>query len=169
MKNLLVIISALLITACGWHLRGSDPSFSSKTKWETIAISADDEHTALFTHLRPSLNSYRLTENTSATNRLELQNLELDKRTAGVGADALTNAYELTLHVEYRLETQPESIGSFTKASVTRTYNYNLNNANGATQEEALILREMHRELAQQILRRTRILLNKPTAQKDHG
>jgi LPS-assembly lipoprotein len=163
MKKSLILFCIFLLTACGWHLRGNDPQLSSKMEWVNIAITADDEHTALFTYLQPLLDIYRLKEvaDDAATTNLQIQKLLLDKRTAGVGADALTSAYELTLSVEYRLVKDVQATDKMTRASVTRTYNYNLNNANGAAQEEALILREMHRELAQQILRRTRLLLNK--------
>jgi LPS-assembly lipoprotein len=163
MKKSLIILCIFLLTACGWHLRGSNPQLSSKMEWVNIAITADDEHTTLFTYLQPLLDIYRLKKvaDDTATTNLQIQKLLLDKRTAGVGADALTSAYELTLSVEYRLVKDIQSTDKMTRASVTRTYNYNLNNANGAAQEEALILREMHRELAQQILRRTRLLLNK--------
>lgn len=169
MKKSLVLFCIFFLTACGWHLRGSDPQLSSKMEWVDIVISADDEHTPLFTYLLPSLDIYRLKQNEKSSHQLQIQTLLLDKRTAGVGADALTNAYELTLSVEYRLSSDANTPEKYTRASVTRTYNYNLNNANGAAQEEALILREMHRELAQQILRRTRMLLNQSTEKKDHG
>jgi LPS-assembly lipoprotein len=169
MKKSLIIFCIFLLSACGWHLRGSNPTFSSQMEWINIAITADDEHTALFTYLLPSLDTYRLKENANASYQLQIQNLALDRRTAGVGADALTSAYELNLSVEYRFGSDLQSKEKFTRASVTRTYNYNLNNANGAAQEEALILREMHRELAQQILRRTRLLLNQQAGKKDHG
>ena len=61
-----------------------------------------------------------------------------------------------------------------TKAGLTRTYNYNVNNANGAAQEEALIMREMRRDLAQQLLRRLKALSNqratpKTAPQADHN
>jgi LPS-assembly lipoprotein len=83
----------------------------------------------------------------------------MDKRTAGVGADALTSAYEMILSVNYSLSHEGVLLTpTNAKASVVRTYNYNVNNANGATQEEALIIREMRRELAQQLLRRLKSL-----------
>lgn len=161
MKKSLIIFCVFLLSACGWHLRGNNPQMSSM-EWANINVHADDEYTALFTYLRPMLDTYRLKESSeNSTATLDIQNLLLDKRTAGVGADALTSAYELTLSVEYRLVKDLQATDKFTRATVTRTYNYNLNNANGAAQEEALILREMHRELANQLLRRTRLLLNK--------
>jgi len=161
MKKFSILICIFLVTACGWHLRGNDPQYSSNADWSNININADDDYTPLFTYLRPLLGNYHLIESTdnSAANSLQIQNLKLDKRTAGVGADALTSAYELNLSVDYRLVNDIQSLDKFTHASVTRTYNYDLNNAGGAAQEEALVLKEMHRELAQQILRRTRLLL----------
>jgi len=161
MKKSLIIFCIFLLSACGWHLRGNNPQIASNANWADLVIHADDGYTALFTYLRPQLDTYRIKETDKASNTLDIQKLTLDKRTAGVGADALTSAYELTLSVEYRLVTNLQATDKFTRATVTRTYNYNLNNASGAAQEEALILREMHRELANQILRRTRLLLGK--------
>lgn len=163
MKRSLIIFCVFLISACGWHLRGSNPQLSSKMEWVNIAINADDEYTNLFTYLRPQLDTFRIKEIEKACTTLDIQNLLLDRRTAGVGADALTSAYELTLSVEYRLVNNLQVKDKYTRATVTRTYNYDLNNATGAAQEEELILREMHRELASQILRRTRLLLDKNT------
>lgn len=163
MKKFLTIFCIFLVSACGWHLRGSNPQLSSKLQWVNIAINADDEYTNLFTYLRPQLDTFRIKEAEQSATTLDIQKLLLDRRTAGVGADALTSAYELTLSVEYRLVNDLQAKDKYTRASVTRTYNYNLNNANGAAQEEELILREMHRELASQILRRTRLLLDKNT------
>lgn len=163
MKKSLIIFCIFLVSACGWHLRGSNPQLSSKLEWVNITINADDEYTNLFTYLRPQLDTFRIKEIEGTGITLDIQNLLLDKRTAGVGADALTSAYELTLSVDYRLVTDLQANDKYTLATVTRTYNYDLNNANGAAQEEELILREMHRELANQILRRTRLLLDKNT------
>ncbi len=89
----------------------------------------------------------------------------LDKRTAGVGSDALTSAYEIILRVEYSISNANGIITPLdTSARTSRTYNYNVNNANSAAQEEELVLREMRRELANTILRRVKNLSAKATS-----
>jgi LPS-assembly lipoprotein len=91
-----------------------------------------------------------------------LQELKLDKRAAGVGSDALVNAYELILFVDYQISS-PDKILTTpnTRGSISRTYDFEVNQANFSEQQETLILREMHRDLAQQLLRRLKVLSNK--------
>lgn len=83
----------------------------------------------------------------------------MDKRTAGVGSDALTSAYEIILSMDYVVSNTEGVITPLnTRARISRTYNYDVNNANSAAQEEKLVLQEMRSELAQTILRRTKTL-----------
>ena len=45
-------------------------------------------------------------------------------------------------------------LAPMTTATNARTYDYSAGNASSASQEEALLLREMRRDIAQQMLRR---------------
>jgi LPS-assembly lipoprotein len=168
MKTLFVaLLVALITSACGWHLRGSVAGQDklSLTKPISLLISTKDDHSPLINSLRQALPSYNITEVSelkSADYHLDIGLESLDKRTAGVGSDALTSAYEIILEVSYSITRDGKRLTAFdTKAGLTRTYNYNVNNANGAAQEEALIMREMRRELAQQLLRRLKALSSK--------
>ncbi len=169
MKKIIVSLLVLTLSACGWHLRGSatgEDKLAMTTPLDLVVVTKDD-HSPLINALRQSFPGYKINELTTATANSLTLNLNreiLDKRTAGVGSDALTSAYEIILRVDYSISnargviTPPD-----TSARISRTYNYNVNNANSAAQEEELVLREMRRELAQTILRRAKNLSAKTT------
>lgn len=159
-KFIFCLVISLTISACGWHLRGSAVGGNAASSPIDLIISTQDNHSPLLNSLRQSLRAYKITEvATGAPYTLTVGAEVMDKRTAGVGSDALTSAYELILAVEYDIQRGTELLTTpKTKASISRTYNYNVNNAATAAQEETIILREMRRELAQQILRRIKNL-----------
>lgn len=170
MKNLILSLLVITLTACGWHLRGSTAG-SDKLAMTTplsLVIITEDDHTPLMDALRQALPSYKVTEvsdETPGALTLSLAPELMDRRTAGVGSDALTSAYEIILTVEYSLSNAEAMLTPLnTKVSLSRTYDYNVNNANSATQEEELVLQEMRRELANTILRRTKSLALKTPA-----
>ncbi|QEY17924.1 hypothetical protein D0C16_19170 [Cellvibrio sp. KY-GH-1] len=167
MKKIIASLLILSLSACGWHLRGST-SGSDKlamTQPLNLTIESSDNHSQLVNSLRQALPGYKITEvekNTAQTLVLNIGSETLDKRTAGVGSDALTSAYEIILRAPFSISSAGNLITpKDTAASITRTYNYNVNNANSAAQEEELVLREMRRELAQTILRRVKNLAAK--------
>jgi LPS-assembly lipoprotein len=170
MKKIIVSLLVLSLSACGWHLRGSMTGEDklAMTAPLDLVINAKDNHSPLVNSLRESLPGYKINELTTANANsltLNLGSELLDRRTAGVGSDALTSAYELTLRVDYSIDNASGSTITprDTNARISRTYNYNVNNANGAAQEEELVLQEMRRELAQSVLRRLKKLSALPT------
>jgi LPS-assembly lipoprotein len=170
MKKIIASLLVLTLSACGWHLRGSatgEDKLAMTTPLDLVIVTKDD-HSPLINALRQSLRGYKITElgTANATSlTLNLSREVLDKRTAGVGSDALTSAYEIILRVDYSISNASGVITPLdTSARTSRTYNYNVNNANGAAQEEELVLREMRRELANTILRRVKNLSAKANA-----
>jgi len=169
MKKIIVSFLVLTLTACGWHLRGSaagEDKLAMTTPLDLVIITKDD-HSPLVNALRQALPGYKINELTAANATsltLNLNREVMDKRTAGVGSDALTSAYEIILRVDYSISNVNGVITPLdTSARTSRTYNYNVNNANSAAQEEELVLREMRRELANTILRRAKNLSAKKT------
>lgn len=162
-KIIACLFVCLTISACGWHLRGSVAESDTSSAPINLRISAEDNYSPFLNSLRQSLRAHKITEVSSAAPyTLTVGKEVMDKRTAGVGSNALTSAYEVILSVEYSIKHNAELLTApKTKASISRTYSYNINNAATATQEEDLVLREMRRELAQQILRRIKNLNDK--------
>jgi LPS-assembly lipoprotein len=169
MKKIIVSLLVLTLSACGWHLRGS-VSGGDKLAMNVpldLLIVTEDDHTPLLDAVRQAFTNFKVREvQTASTSALTLSigPEQIDKRTAGVGEDALTSAYEMIMSVEYSLSNANGVITPpNTKASLSRSYDYNVNSANSAAQEEELVMQELRRELAQMILRRAKSLgLNAP-------
>lgn len=164
------IIAGLLIacvtTACGWQLRGS---VAAHQNLQSIYLSSEDTHGALVAEIKQVLeaNKIALAEKASEASLSLFINDELyDRRTAAVGADALTSAYELIYTVHYNVRTATGGpVTSLGTAMVTRTFDYSASGASSGAREEALLAEEMRREMAQQLIRRLNALsLNLTTA-----
>ena len=168
MKRFIALMLMLSLSACGWHLRGSTGSgdkLSMAAPLDLVIVTTDD-HSPLINTMRQLFPAYKINELTAPTPTalvLEMDREVMDKRTAGVGSDALTSAYEIILTLDYQVSNaQGQLTPNNTRARISRTYNYNVNNANGAAQEEELVLHEMRRELAGTILRRVKNISTKP-------
>jgi len=160
MKRILLgLLITCLTTACGWQLRGSS---SMPHSLERLYLVATDAHGELATQLRQQLLTHKvvLTEKASdAPLSLYVLEEQIDRRTAAVGADALTSAYELFMTATYEVrDNAGQLIAPRATASITRTYNYNANDATSSSREESLLLKEMRRDLAQQLVRRVNAL-----------
>lgn len=163
MKNILISVFLVMLTACGWHLRGAETS-GNTTAYNLpieLVITSKDNHGPLMNALLQDLRTYNITQVASGATAyyLDLDELNMDRRSAGVGSDALVSVYELILFIDYQIRSADKVLTSTnTRGSITRSYNFEVSQANYSEQEEALILREMHRDLAQQILRRLKVL-----------
>jgi len=171
MKTLLASLLILSLAACGWHMRGSVSADGSGVYNAPLKVNftSTDDHGPLMNALRQQLHTYSLTEVSSAKGAyaLTLDEVNLDKRAAGVGNDALVNAYELILSVNYQISSPDKVLTDpNTRGSISRTYNFDVNQANFSEQEESLILREMYRDLAAQLLRRLKVLAGKDRNQE---
>lgn len=166
MQKIAIGLLIFTLSACGWHSRGGDNLPDASAPMDLL-VKASDNYSPLVITLRETLPVYNIIEVNSASEKaltLSIGSEHMDRRTAGVGSNALTNAYEMTISVDYSVTNQDgELTPTGTKARVSRTYNYNVNNANSAEQEEKIVISEMRRELSQSILRRTRSISAKET------
>jgi LPS-assembly lipoprotein len=157
---------ALTLSACGWHIRGA---IDLPKDLSQLYISAVDSKGALMTELRQLLKANRVSvvENESDANyMLTIIEETKDRRSAGVGGDALSSSYELTLKAIYEIRLKNSSEASKATAISVRSYKYKSDSINSATQEENLLDEEMRRELAQQMLRRLNAVVTNPPVEK---
>lgn len=167
------LLLACLTTACGWQLRGS---LATHENLHSVYLTAKDAHGAFYNELQEALitNKIALSENASSASLSLFIRDEIPlRRSAAVGSDALTSAYELILTVHYDVHNASNTpMSSLSSASVSRTFNYSANDASSGAREEALLLGEMRRELAQLLVRRLSALSANltPTQQtEEHG
>jgi LPS-assembly lipoprotein len=163
-----IIASCLIVftlSACGWQLRGS---MELPKNLSQLYISAIDSKGALMTELRQLLKTNRVTlVNSAIEAQYSLYILEetKDRRTAGVGGDALSSSYEITRKVNYEIGLKNSEHTTKGTAISVRSFNYNTAAINSATQEEILLDQEMRRDLAQQMLRRLSAVIANPNDQ----
>lgn len=167
MKKFLTCLAVgLVLSACNWHLRGST---DNAQRLSQLYISAIDNRGALMTELRQILNASHatLTED-SATANYSLRILEekKEKRSAGVGGDSLSSAYEITMKAPYEIQLKSSNQIIKGTAISVRSFNYNTAAINSAAQEEAVLDTEMRRDLAQQMLRRLNAVIVHPPVEK---
>lgn len=151
---LVVTLLCLLTAACGWHLRGTQ---GPQATVEQIYLQASEAHGELVSEMRNLLRGagVELVANANqAPFSLYITDESFERRVAGVGADTLASAYELTLEAEFDIRSRTgDTLVHGASASIIRSYDYSV--GDGSThQQERLLVREMRRELGQQILRR---------------
>lgn len=176
MKKIIGCITLTFLTsACGWHLRGAvdmpqDLSQLYISAVETRSTSTNKSTTTfstteLMTELRLQLKANRISvidDSNAANYQLIILEESMDKRTAGVGTDALSSAYEITLKTEYEIRTKNSARSVKATASSVRSFNYNTASLSSSAQEEMLLIKEMRRDLVQQMLRRLNAVVRHP-------
>ncbi len=184
MKKIISCLALTLLTsACGWHLRGAvdvpqnlsqlyisavetRSTSTSKSTTNSVATST----TELISELRQLLKANRISvvdDSKAANYELNILEETIDKRTAGVGNDALSSAYEITLKANYEIRTKNSVLATKAAASSLRSFNYNTASISSSAQEEMLLIKEMRHELVQQMLRRLNAVITHPTTSSE--
>ena len=158
-RLLLSITLLCVVTACGWHLRGSLPLPSGL---DSIAVINQAETTELNAQLVSLLKANNVTI-ADAVNDAQLiitiVSQQNSRRIATYGSNARVSEYELGNEAVFSVSnSQGELLLPLTDIATSRTYRYDENDVVGMSGEERLIQQEMLRELAQNILRRLRFL-----------
>lgn len=164
-KTIALAFFTLCLSACGWHIRGS---LDMPKQLSNLYVSASDSKGPLITDLRQLLKTNRvsLVEKAADANySLNILDETKDRRTAGVGGDELSSAYEITLKANYEIHLKNSNQTVKASAISVRNFNYNTSAINSATQEELLLDQEMRRDLAQQILRRLSAVIANPPSE----
>ena len=162
----------LLLSACGWHLHGS---INMPTQLNNLYISATNAKGAQITDLRQLLKTHHISlteDETNANYSLNILEESKVRRTAGVGGDALSSSYEITLKAHYEIRMKNSAEKTKGDAISVRSFNYNTASINSATQEELILDGEMRRDLSQQMLRHlSAVIVNEksPNSEAAHG
>ncbi len=170
MKNLIIaLLTTTLVSACGWHLRGSS---SVPLNIDSVFVTAEDSYGSLISTVKQSLASNQVAaaqSSAEAQYTIILSNEENDRRTVSVGNGALAAEYELTMSIDYVIQdSSGKALIEKSTATSIRAYDYDRNAVVAKNEEENLIKAEMRNNVAQQILRRLRFVSleqNKKAAQ----
>lgn len=153
-RPILLFITTLLLSACGFHLRG----WVDTPAWlNNVAVISKDDERQLTTQLKERLEAYKI----SVTNVAQAQywiiinSVSLQQQIISIGASTNPRQYQLNLRVRFMLQTangqiiKPEST-----LLVTRQATINNDRILGSNQEEQILINEMQQDAANQIINR---------------
>ena len=132
-KKLIAILLLLVITSCGFHLRGMT-EISFKT------ISLEGKELGLTKNLKKILNTNKVAIVSSTENpelRVELLSEESEKRILSLSGQGLVREFEIFYRVRYRIKTSDSEIWSQENIIETRKdFTYSDSNLIGKEEEE---------------------------------
>ncbi len=148
--TVLLLASSLLLTSCGFHLRGSLPL----ERYPAIFVDAK-KHSELASLLSEQLKSNEvklLTELDPKAPALMLQQDSLERRTLSLFPNGQVAEYELIYRVQYQLLLPDQELQEF-QFELTRDYQDDPNLALAKAKELDLLLQELRSQAASRIIR----------------
>lgn len=150
-RTITVLSLAFLMTACGFHLRGTG---TTQMALSELNFAARDALSPLGKQTKESLINNKVEVSRSAPFTLYIGPEENSKRTASFTAGTRSAEYTLTSAVTYELRSGRLPALLQDRVEVQRTYAHNQDNVTGSSQEEALLREEMRRDLVMQLMMR---------------
>ncbi|MDG9884814.1 hypothetical protein CSV86_030700 [Pseudomonas putida CSV86] len=150
-RNLLVMGLAVMLSACGFHLRGTG---TNELAIKELEVSARNAYGETVTQLRDVLKSSGVNVHSGAPYRLVLTNEAETQRAASYAGSGRSVEYELQTQLSYDIQGRNNTVLLSDKLEVQKVYLYDGNNITGSGQESGQIRKEMRRELVQRMILR---------------
>lgn len=156
MNKIFLTAAALMLGACGFHLKGSDGA-SLPAAYRSWRIEGGQ---ALQLPLETALHqaSGRIADAGGTPMTLRIGSVSQNKETYTVTRAAAINEYLLILTVEVQALKHGKAVGKPMTVSVRRVLAYADNEILGKQEEEAALWAEMRQDAAEQIVRRLTFL-----------
>ena len=142
-KKLIAILFLLVITSCGFHMRGMT-EISFKT------ISLEGKELSFTKNLKKVLNSNKVAIVSSTENpelRVELLSEESEKRILSLSGQGLVREFEIFYRVRYRIKTSDSEIwGQENIIETRKDFTYSDSNLIGKEEEERQLNEAMRNE-----------------------
>ncbi|MCQ4257037.1 LPS assembly lipoprotein LptE [Stutzerimonas stutzeri] len=152
-RNLLVAGMALLLSACGFQLRGTgETSFGL----DELNLQARNSYGETAQQLEEMLKDNGVRVYPGARYTLDLVREQNRQRTASYTTSARSAEYELTSVLEYEFRGPQNTLLLEDKVEVQKVYVHDSSNLIGSDQEAGQLRQEMRRELLQQLSMRIR-------------
>jgi LPS-assembly lipoprotein len=149
--RIFVLLMSLLLTACGFHLRGH-----AGMPFTTLYLNASSS--PFVTDLRQSLESNDVKLVNSAEEAEVILNIEseaLDKQILSLSGSGLVNEYQLFYRVSVRAhDNQQQDWIPAETMEIRRDYSYDDAQILAKEQEEAMLVKSMRSDMVQQLIRR---------------
>lgn len=153
--RIIPLVLALLLSACGFHLRG----VVDIPKWlNNVAVISEEADKQFTPMLRSNLESYKIRVNPEpmdATYWIIIKKINLAQNIVSIGASTNPRQYQLILTVYFMLQTRKgEVLKPERQVTVYRQLTVNNDRILGSNQEEALLINEMRQDAVIQIINR---------------
>ncbi|NLU13638.1 MAG: hypothetical protein GXX06_10705 [Gammaproteobacteria bacterium] len=150
-RSITVLGLAFLMTACGFHLRGTG---TTQMALNELNFEARDALSPLGKLVKENLTNNKVQVSSGAPFTLYVGPEETTQRTASFTAGTRSAEYTLTTAISYELRSGNLPALLQDRIEVQRTYAHNQNNVTGSGQEGALLREEMRRDLVMQLMMR---------------
>jgi LPS-assembly lipoprotein len=150
-----LVIFSLIISACGFHLRG----MIDVPKWLTnISISSQNNDLEFISMLKSTFEGYNIEVNPEPSRAhywLIINHVTYQRQIVSVGASTNPRQYQLILTVGYVLQTRKgKIIKTARQISVSRQLTVNNDRILGSNDEENILVHEMRQEAIVQLINR---------------
>ena len=152
-KRIFLFFATLLLTACGFHLRGQ-----ANMPFQSFYLIAPSLNTPFVNELRRNLTANKVTLANTAEQAdvvIDIVSENTEKQVLSLGGDGRVNEYRLIYHVSLRAynHQQQEWIPA-EDMSLRRDFSYDDTQILAKEAEETLLYQSMRSDMVQQILRR---------------
>jgi len=154
-RNLMVVGLAVLLSACGFQLRGTG---GDQFALKEVDLRARNAYGNTINEVRQALENRDLRVHAGAPYRLMLVSEREEARTASYTRSARSAEYELTLTLDYQIETASGLPLLNNRLEVQSSYLQDENNLIGSDQEAVQVRSEMRRELVQQLVQQLQVI-----------
>ncbi|STZ75917.1 LPS-assembly lipoprotein LptE [Bergeriella denitrificans] len=151
MNKILLSAAALLLSACGFHLKGT-AGISKPLPYQNWQVDGAGMQQALETALRRA--DGRVVGAAEAQAQLQITGIEERRDVYTITRAAVINEYLLTLRVQAQAVRRGEPIGEPMSVSVQRVMDYADSEVLGKAEEGQTVWSEMRADAAEQIVRR---------------
>jgi LPS-assembly lipoprotein len=156
-KKLIALLMLLIISSCGFHMRGMT-EISFKT------ISLEGKELSFTINLKKVLNSNKVAIVSSTENpelRVELLSEESEKRILSLSGQGLVREFEIFYRVRYRIKTIDSEIWSQENIIETRKdFTYSDSNLIGKEEEERQLNEAMRNEAITNLFNQIQLIKN---------
>ncbi|MCJ8203182.1 LPS assembly lipoprotein LptE [Pseudomonas sp. RGM2987] len=150
-RNLLVVGLAVLLSACGFQLRGTG---TTELAIKELDLSARDAYGETVKMLRQTLENSGVRVYNGAPYKLVLTNEQQSQRSLSYAGAGRSAEYQLTNELSYEIRGQNDLTLLDDKLQVQKVYLHDGNNITGSDQESIEVRGEMRRDLVQRMMLR---------------
>ncbi len=154
-RNLLVMGLAVMLSACGFQLRGTG---TNELAIKELDVSARDAYSPTVTQLRQVLDNSGVRVYTGATYKLFLANEKETQRNLSYASAGRASDVELSTELNYEIQGRDHLPLMNDKIQVQKIVSHDGNNLVGSDSEVIQVRKEMSRELVQRMVQRLSML-----------